>query len=109
MGPTVLCHERSLFKLLLHVVPAFSAHMVSWGRRPALSHIGLRGVALRRVAVAIGLCSVRLLTDGRDPAAHPSVRAVMRCSLPHCHRAPLPGPRLRAVFPAVIGTLLNFI
>lgn len=32
-------------------------------------------MALRRVAVAIGLCSVWLVTDGSDPAAHPSVRA----------------------------------
>lgn len=33
--------------------------------------------------------------------ACPSVRAVKRCSLPLCHCVPLPGPQLRAVFPAV--------
>lgn len=46
----------------------FFASQGALGLAPALSHIGLRGVALRRVTVAIGLCSVRLATDGSDPA-----------------------------------------
>lgn len=32
------------------------------------SRYGLFGVTLRRVTIAIGLCSVRLATEGRDPA-----------------------------------------
>ena len=41
------------------------------------------------------------------PTSHasPSVRGVKRCSLPLCHCAPLPGPQLRAVFPAALEIL----
>lgn len=45
---------------------AFSPLMVRWARLPP-SRYGLFGVALRRVAVTIGLCSVRL-SEGSCPA-----------------------------------------
>ena len=65
---------------------------------PALSHIGLRGVAVPSCHILSFLNTSGWLRMGATQQRAHLSGLVKRCSLPLCHRAPLSGPRLRWAF-----------